>query len=112
VIRGGFYRPAPFWYYRAYDPFWDPWWGSSYYYAPAPRPTTGELKLKDPGKNVTLYIDGGLVGPADKFKKTDLPPGQHKVELRNADGETTFRQTVTVVLGKTVELRPSPEASS
>ncbi len=113
VFSGGVYRPvyrpAPYWYYRAYDPFWDPFWSSSFY-APAPRPTTGELKIKDPGKNVNLYIDGGLVGPAHKFKKTDLTPGRHDVELRNADGVTVYRQTVTVVLGKTTELRPFPEA--
>jgi len=106
VVRGGFGSPFfPGFYFRSYDPFWDPYWNSRVVYS-APRPATGELKIKDPMKNASLYIDGGFVGQASKFKNVQLSPGIHRIELRSPSGMTIFQERVNIVLGKTIEIRP------
>jgi hypothetical protein len=56
-------------------------------------------------KDASLYIDGGFVGPVRKFKKVELRPGNHDIELRDESGGRLFDRRVQVIVGKSVELR-------
>jgi hypothetical protein len=96
VVRGGFvYGPA--W---GYGPYYDPYWGAVGYSVP----TTGDLKIKTPVKDASVFIDGGYVGLAGKVKEVPLVPGTHNLEMKAPDGSTIFQQDVGVVLGKTTEI--------
>lgn len=94
--------------YYAYDPFfWDRWaWMNGYppYNSVYYPPTTGDVKLKTDRKEAAVYVDGGYAGKAKDRKRFSLPPGTHRIELRDSEGKTIARQTVHVVLGKSVTL--------
>ena len=85
----GYYRPG--WSYPAYP-----------LYAVH---NTGQVKIDTDMKDASLYIDGGFVGPVRKFKKVELRPGNHDIELRDASGGRLFDRRVQVIVGKSVELR-------
>ena len=94
---------APFgWYGYGY---YGPGWGYPLYPSYVVRPNTGEVKIDTDMKDASLYIDGGYVGPVKKFKKVELRPGNHDVELRDGTGGRLFDRRVQVIVGKTVELR-------
>jgi len=92
---GGYWGPG----------YWGPgYWGPAYYgYS---YPNTGEVKIDTHLKDASVYVDGGYVGPVNKFKKFWLAPGNHDVELRDTSGHAIFNQRIEVILNKTVELRP------
>ena len=106
--RGGFapqvivrpFYPGPGW-YGYWGPFYDGW-GSV-----VARPATGEIKFDTHLKDALVYVDGGYLGPVAKFKKFDLAPGNHLIELRDSSGKSIFNERVNVVIDKTIELRPS-----
>ena len=86
-----------------YDPFYDPFFYYPYrsvYYPP----TMGEVKLKTDMKAASVYVDGGYTGNVKKLKKFSLPPGTHRIELRDVEGRTIAHETVQVLVGKTVTL--------
>jgi hypothetical protein len=98
IVRPHFYY-GPGWY-----GYWSPWyysWPPAY----AVTPTTGEVKIDTHLKDASLYVDGGYVGPIDKFTKFHLRPGNHDIEVRDPSGETIFRERVQVILDKTTEIR-------
>lgn len=106
IVRG--YAPVIVRPYRFYGPGWYGYWGPGWYPRPAYAigPATGEVKIDTHMKNASVYVDGGYVGPIDKFKKFQLVPGNHDVELRDLSGQTIMKQRVQVILDKTVEIRP------
>jgi hypothetical protein len=104
--------PAPRVVVRSYAPYgwygygyYGPVWGYPAYPAYVVRPNTGEVKINTDMKDASLYIDGGYVGPVKKFKKVELRPGNHDVELRDGTGGRLYDRRVQVIVGKTVELR-------
>ena len=104
VIVRPYVRPYPYFYYGP------GWYGYPYrypggYYSFRPAYATGEVKIDTNLKDASLYIDSGYVGPIDKFKKFDLSPGNHEIELRDAFGRTVFRETVQVLVDKTVKIK-------
>jgi len=100
VVRS--YAPSGWYGYGYYGPVWGYPVYPAYAYV---RPNTGEVKINTDMKDASLYIDGGFVGPVKKFKKVELRPGNHDIELRNATGERLFDRRVQVIVGKSVELR-------
>jgi hypothetical protein len=90
---GGGFGPGYYWGPGAYYP-----WGET-------GPGTGEVKIDTGRKDVSVYVDGGFVGPINKFKKFDLLPGNHDIELHDAGNQVIFHEKVQVLLGKTTELR-------
>jgi len=68
-------------------------------------PNYGELKV-DPHhqKNDAVYIDGGFAATISKSKKFSLRPGNHELEVRNAEGQTVLKERVIVALGQTTKV--------
>lgn len=88
----GFYGPA--WY--------GPAWGPTYV---VPRRVTGDVKIDTHQKQDMVYVDGGFAGQTAKLKKFTLQPGNHDIEVRNAEGQTVFHETVAVISDKTTEIK-------
>jgi hypothetical protein len=95
---------APFGWYGYYGPGLYPDYG---YYSYGLRPATGQIKIDTHMKDGSVYVDGGYVGPIDKFKKFDLSPGNHDIELRDGAGHSIFSQRIQVIVNKSVEIKPN-----
>jgi hypothetical protein len=104
VARPAFVRPYPF-YYGYYGPVYG--YGYPYYYAGYPAgPAAGEVKIDTHWKDASVYVDGGYVGPINKFKKFWLTSGLHNIELKEPSGRSLFQERVQVLVNRTVEIRP------
>jgi hypothetical protein len=90
---------APFYPWYPYYPYPYPYGG---YYVP----NVGELKV-DPQhqKNDAVYIDGGYAATISKSKKFSLRPGNHELEVRNAEGQTVLKEQVAVSMGQTTKVQ-------
>jgi hypothetical protein len=88
----GFYGPA--W----YGPAWRP----AYV---IPQRITGDVKIETHQKQDMVYVDGGFAGQTGNLKKFSLQPGNHDIEIRNADGMTIYHQTVAVISDRTTEIK-------
>lgn len=112
VVRGGHFAARRGWYpYGGWHGGWgwgwggwyDPWWyGPGYYYAP----NTGNVKIDTHAKDDAVYVDGGFVGTVADARKLPLRPGNHDIQVRSPNGDTVFQETVRVIRGKTVHIRP------
>ncbi len=102
-VRGGYGYYGPGWgWYGPYPYSWG-WWGPPYY-AYAPVPSTGDVKIVTQSKDASVYVDGGYAGVAGKLKKFHLEPGNHDIELRDRKGHVFHQERVHVIPGKTVEI--------
>src|SRR5262245_31323032 len=68
-------------------PGWDygwprAYWGPSYVVVPQ----AGEVKIDTHMKDASIYVDGGYAGQTAKLKDFDLRPGNHDIEIRDAEG--------------------------
>ena len=91
----GYYGPV----YPMYGPY--PYYGAPYYYG---EPNTGEVKLETNLKDAQVYVDGGLLGVAKKFKSFHLEPGNHTIELRDNAGTVLFERKIEVLQGHTTDV--------
>ena len=97
AIRG-FIGVGPYW-----GPYWGSYWGPGYYgYA---YPFSGEVKLDTKVKDADVFINGAFAGTTHQAKSMHLRPGTYNIEIREA-GVTRFAQSVYVVAGRTLHLRP------
>ena len=101
IVRGGYAYYGPGWGW--YGPYGWGWWGPPYY-AYAPVPSTGDVKIVTQSKDASVYVDGGYAGVAGKLKKFHLEPGNHDIELRDRKGHVSHQERVHVIPGKTVEI--------
>lgn len=92
------------WYGYGYG-YYGPAWAYPAYPVYAPRPNTGEIRIKTDMKDASLYVDSGYVGPVRKFKKFSLSPGNHDIELRTESGGLLFDKRIQVLVGKSIELK-------
>jgi hypothetical protein len=88
---GYHYRPGYFWYPGPVGVY-------------SVGPLTGELKLDTNRKDALVYVDGGYLGIAKKFKNFDLKPGNHDIELRDSNGNILYKERVEIVPGRTTEV--------
>jgi hypothetical protein len=97
IVRPAFgfsYGFGPAWHYGP--------WGPAYVYAPGP--ATGDVKINAAVKGDSIYVDGGFAGMTGKLKKFPLRPGNHQIEVRDAEGQVMFQNTVHVIGGKTIDI--------
>jgi hypothetical protein len=91
--------------YYSIRPYYRPFWG---YGEPVrvyvPAALTGELKIDTKDKDALVYVDGGYLGTTKKFRKFDLRPGNHAIELRDARGDVLFHQKVEIAPDRTTEI--------
>ena len=89
---------------RVFDPFFA--YPYPYAYPPDYMATNfGYVKIKTDHKDASVFVDGGFADKVEKAKKYALRPGTHKIELRDSDGRTLYKELVAVIVGKTTELR-------
>jgi len=98
-------EPGPFFYgpvfpYDLYYPY-PPAYGYARNY--------GEVKIEahHQDKDANVYIDGGFAANLRDHHKFALRAGSHDIELRDADGQTIFQESVTVTIGETTKLHVS-----
>jgi hypothetical protein len=96
-------QPAPLPQARVYNSPYPPSPG----YRLVPRARLGKVKIETKIKNGSIYVDGGLAGATRKLKTFSIAAGNHDIELRDSTGHTAFKQTVQVIPGRTVEIRPT-----
>jgi hypothetical protein len=90
--------------YYMYDPFWySPFIHPGIYSGFAYQPNMGEVKLKSPDKDASVYLDGAYAGPADKLKTLWLEPGAYNLEVRNTGGQR-YERRIYVLTGKTLQI--------
>jgi len=98
VVRPfGYFGPV------AFGPSW--YWGAGWYPWAGVGPSTGQVKIDTGRKDVSVYVDGGYVGPIRKFKTFDLLPGNHDIELRDPASQVIFHERIQVILGKRTDIR-------
>jgi hypothetical protein len=76
-------------------------------YGYSTRANMGNVKIDTKIKNGSIYVDGGLAGATGKLKKFSLTAGNHDIELRDSSGQTALKETVQVIAGRTVEIKPA-----
>ena len=97
--------------YAAWGYGWGPAWYAPYYpgyyypgvYNVAPR--GGEVKIETHLKDASVYVDGGFAGTTAKLKHFSLKTGNHDIEVRNAGGQTLFKERVQVLPGRSVDIK-------
>ena len=98
-----------------YDPwayYWDPLWmtsgGMSADNTPRTKPTTGSLRIKANVSDAKVYLNDALVGTVDEFDgigdHLEFEGGKHVLKIEAA-GYQTWREDVTVSIGKTRTVR-------
>lgn len=101
IIRPYYYNP--FW----YDPFWYSWYAGPPVYT-VPQYTHGTIKTEIEPKNAEVYVNGGYVGTANKFRGIfhglDLRPGNYELEFR-APNYRPLKMKVYVAANKTLKLK-------
>jgi PEGA domain-containing protein len=98
--------------YGFYDPFWAPYWGGYYPYAPYVVSTSGDVKVEVTPKQAQVYVDGyyaGLVEQFDgAFHHLRTSPGGHTITVY-LDGYRTVSQDIYARAGSTFKLRATME---
>lgn len=69
-----------------------------------PNRSTGEVKIDTKSKEAGVYVDGAYLGPVRKFKKFNLKPGTHAIELWDAADNSLFHEEIAIVPGKTTRI--------
>ena len=69
----------------------------------------GEVKIEahHSDKHANVYIDGGFAATLKDHHEFAVRPGNHDIELRDADGATIYQQQVAVTIGQTTKLHVS-----
>ena len=89
-----------------------PFFPYDYYYGYPPRYVSenyGEVKIEahHSDKRANVYIDGGFAANLKDHHEFAVRPGNHDIELRDADGATIYQQQVAVTIGQTTKLHVS-----
>jgi hypothetical protein len=104
---GGWYGPYPYGYWGPYyapyawGPYWSPYYGPGAYGYYGGRPL-GEVRIKSPDKNASVYINGSYAGRAHDLKRFYLKPGAYTIELRTEGQVMSHR--IYVVADRSVRL--------
>lgn len=106
------YIVRPLRYYPLWRPFWyDPFWYGSPWYEPrytVVREPQGTIKTEIEPKDAQVYINGGYVGTAGKFRGVfhglNLRPGTYELEFRAPNYEP-LKLKVYVAADKTLKIK-------
>jgi hypothetical protein len=78
-----------------------PWYGPRYY----PVSPVGEVQISAKQKGNQIFVDGGFAGRTGQLKKFPLRTGTHTIELRNAKGDTYYKEQINVLAGKKLKIQ-------
>lgn len=78
-----------------------PWYGPGYY----PVSPVGEVQISTKQKGNQIFVDGGLAGRTGELKKFSLRTGTHTIELRNAKGQSYYKEQINVIAGKKLKIQ-------
>lgn len=79
-----------------------PWYGPGYY----PISPVGQVQILTKQKGDRIFVDGGFAGRTGELKKFSLRTGTHTIELRNAKGQTYYKEQINVISGKKLKIQP------
>jgi hypothetical protein len=107
---GGWYGPYyPYGPYGYWGPYYSPYgWGAygypyygpdGYYYGGR---RLGEVRIKSPDKNASVYINGSYAGRAHDLKRFYLKPGAYSIELRT-EGQV-WKHRIYVLADRSVKI--------
>jgi hypothetical protein len=112
---GGFYGGG---FYAGFGPglgWYGPGYGYGYYglgwyepYGYVAGNAGGKVKIDTHAKDSQVYVDGGFAGTVKQLGAFPLKAGTHEVELRQPNGQSFYKQSVDVIAGRTVDIKPSP----
>ena len=78
-----------------------PWYGSRYY----PVSPVGQVQILTKQKGNQIFVDGGFAGRTGELKKFSLRTGTHTIELRNAKGQSFYKEQINVISGKKLKIQ-------
>ena len=77
-----------------------------YVYAVPTVPTgIGEVKIKVPTHDSSVFVDGQFAGTTDHVEKLGLEAGTHNIQVRDRHGNTDFDENVAVSANQETELK-------
>ena len=96
-VGGGF---GPGFYQGGYYGY-GPWYGPAYY----PVSPVGEVQISTKQKGNQIFVDGGFAGRTGELKRFSLRTGTHTIELRNAKGQSYYKEQINVIVGKKLKIQ-------
>ena len=99
--RGGFgYGPG--WYQSGWE-----WYGPELGWYEPYGDMSGKVRIDTAAKDTQILVDGGYAGTVKHIKSFWLKPGAHDIELRHPDGQSFYQEHISVIVGKTIDIRPT-----
>ena len=96
-VGGGF---GPGFYPGGYYAY-GPWYGPGYY----PVSPVGQVQISTKQKGNQIFVDGGFAGRTGELKKFSLRTGTHTIEMRDAKGQTYYKEQINVISGKKLKIQ-------
>ena len=78
-----------------------PWYGQGYYLVSP----VGQVQILTKQKGNQIFVDGGFAGRTGELKNFSLRTGTHTLELRNAKGQTYYKEQINVISGKKLKIQ-------
>lgn len=76
------------------------------YPAPTLAEGMGQVEIKVPRHDTSIFVDGQFAGTSDHVARLGLEAGTHNVQLRDRAGNTVFDENVAVSVNQVTELKP------
>lgn len=76
------------------------------YPAPTLAAGMGQVKIKVPYHDTSVFVDGQFAGTSDHVAKLGLEAGTHNIQLRDRTGNVVFNENVAVSANQVTELKP------
>jgi len=76
------------------------------YPAPTLAGGMGQVEIKVPHHDTSIFVDGQFAGTSDHVAKLGLEAGTHNIQVRDHDGNTVFDENVAVSANQVTELKP------
>ena len=66
----------------------------------------GQVKIKVPSHDTSIFVDGQFAGTTNHVAKLGLEAGTHNIQMRDRAGNIVFNENVAVSANQETELKP------